>query len=134
MVSACPQCGGPKPKGRTCSTVCAGKKRRTRPTCPIAQLSQVIGQATVALLLKNQMLRRPARCSSCHERSRPLAHHDDYTQPAKVRWLCGSCHRQWHEKNQPIHETSLIEVGVAAQAALRPAAAIEAMEREGGEV
>jgi len=29
------------------------------------------------------------------------AHHDDYTRPLDVRWLCRSHHRQWHVENGP---------------------------------
>jgi hypothetical protein len=28
-------------------------------------------------------------------------HHDDYTKPLEVRWLCGQHHREWHRLNGP---------------------------------
>lgn len=27
------------------------------------------------------------------------AHHDDYSEPLKVRWLCQPCHHEWHKHN-----------------------------------
>lgn len=29
------------------------------------------------------------------------AHHDDYTRPLLVRWLCPVHHSEWHHKNTP---------------------------------
>lgn len=42
---------------------------------------------------------RPSRCSKCNAECIPHGHHDDYTKPLKVRWLCASCHTLWHKEN-----------------------------------
>jgi len=38
-------------------------------------------------------------CEQCGTLIRIHAHHDDYFQPLRVRWLCAAHHRQWHVKN-----------------------------------
>ena len=39
------------------------------------------------------LVRRP--CEVCGA-AKVLAHHDDYTKPLDVRWLCQSCHKSHH--------------------------------------
>ncbi len=38
---------------------------------------------------------RMSSCSNCDNKN-PEAHHDDYTKPFDVRWLCKRCHMQLH--------------------------------------
>ena len=42
----------------------------------------------------NRMRKEP--CQVCGSTERVHAHHDDYSKPLDVRWLCAAHHRQWH--------------------------------------
>jgi len=41
---------------------------------------------------------RPDRCSKCGVVGAVEGHHDDYTHPLQVTWLCSSCHLAHHGK------------------------------------
>jgi hypothetical protein len=43
-------------------------------------------------------LESPGACSDCNSTSHVHAHHDDYSKPLDVRWLCAVCHKQHHAK------------------------------------
>jgi hypothetical protein len=45
-----------------------------------------------------RLIRQP--CETCGERAQ--AHHDDYSKPLDVRWLCTTHHAEWHRNNTPI--------------------------------
>lgn len=38
-------------------------------------------------------------CEVCGTMKNIHAHHDDYSKPLDVRWLCAAHHRQWHRNN-----------------------------------
>lgn len=61
--------------------------------------------------IKKGVLINPNKCSCCNSsgtfkdgRTSIQAHHDDYNQPLIVRWLCQSCHHEWHKFNTALNE------------------------------
>lgn len=55
--------------------------------------------------IRDGRLIRPTVCSQCGKQCKPEAHHDDYTKPLEVRWLCRSCHCR-HHRLQVLQEVS----------------------------
>lgn len=38
----------------------------------------------------------PKRCTHCNQKTKLHAHHEDYSKPLDVIWLCRPCHRKVH--------------------------------------
>lgn len=67
---------------------------------PLAYAAHVIfGNA-----LRDGKVDRADKCSFCGSIKNIQGHHDDYTKPLEVRWLCALCHKRWHKHNKPIYE------------------------------
>jgi len=43
----------------------------------------------------------PEDCEACGESNNIHAHHDDYSRPLNVRWLCAACHHEHHKIHGP---------------------------------
>ena len=52
--------------------------------------------ATANAIRDGRLKRSP--CEVCGE-AKSEAHHDDYSQPLSVRWLCKRHHMEWHRNN-----------------------------------
>lgn len=59
---------------------------------PIKQKAHSIVLAAV----RKGELTRPSICGECGRPERIEAHHNDYTLPLEVLWLCNRCHRNLH--------------------------------------
>jgi len=65
-----------------------------------------IARSTINYALRSGRITRPKFCQNCSDPCAPQAHHDDYSKPLAVRWLCGSCHNATRigERSRPITE------------------------------
>jgi hypothetical protein len=72
----------------------------------VASRGRVKDEKTAARAALNNAVKRgdvvkPKTCESCGEERRLTGHHDDYTAPLQVRWLCYGCHGREHRRVQP---------------------------------
>lgn len=63
----------------------------------ISHLRQVAAQA-VHKAEKKGILKRPKKCQRCGASSRVHAHHDDYSKPLDVKYICQPCHIKIHQE------------------------------------
>lgn len=74
------------------------RKRRRIAADPLYAL-QVRVQVQVKRAVQSGMLARPAQCSKCGSSGggyKIEAHHENYSKPYDVIWLCLGCHRTLH--------------------------------------
>jgi hypothetical protein len=54
--------------------------------------------------IRDKKLIAQKNCSVCNSTTKIEGHHDDYTKPMDLRWLCEKCHKEWHKHNEPIYK------------------------------
>lgn len=82
----------------------AGKEARRKATRSYRERNPMRKAAHHAVgnaIRDGKLVRQP--CEVCQSTDRIHAHHDDYTKPLDVRWLCEPCHKEWHRHNEPIY-------------------------------
>ena len=60
---------------------------------------KVIAHGIVNYSIKNGLMINPRKCENCGSTENIQGHHDDYSKPYDVRWLCHICHCEWHRLN-----------------------------------
>ncbi len=55
-------------------------------------------RASLNAAVRCGQVQRPATCSRCGKLGRVTGHHDDYSKPLVVTWLCYECHGREHRK------------------------------------
>ena len=58
-----------------------------------------IAQRSVKYAIEKGILIRPGVCSKCLIECQPDGHHEDYSKPLEIMWLCRQCHKDIHSKN-----------------------------------
>ena len=92
---------------RKCNTVRMKKYRKSnkKRICDISRRSVLkfyykqYARLKVSWALKSGKLKKPKICPCCKKHKKVEAHHNDYSKPLKVKWLCRQCHADKHKKN-----------------------------------
>ena len=98
MKLTCSRCSNPsRPGQRYCLACHAASVRATRRTyaeLTLEMKAKANARSTVHVALKRGKLTKTAceRCGSANVE----AHHDDYSRPLEVRWVCRRCHGMLH--------------------------------------
>lgn len=65
---------------------------------PSVKDDRYIARKSLNCAVKRGDITKPELCVSCGLKKKLTAHHDDYSQPLKVRWLCYECHGKLHRQ------------------------------------
>lgn len=57
---------------------------------------QLSARSKIKYAIKTGKIRKPKKCFSCGRKERVTAHHEDYSKPFDIVWLCYLCHSNLH--------------------------------------
>jgi hypothetical protein len=100
-------------KCSSCGTTALSEKSQMEGVCRKCNKSQAkatkkaardVVQKAVNLAIEDGTLKRQP-CETCGSNDggpgpRTTAHHDDYSKPLDVRWMCASCHTKMHHQRR----------------------------------
>ena len=96
-------CGNPlRPSQRNCLACHASSMRKHRAVNPLSETQRakdICRSYAQVYLRRGKITREP--CSVC---SSPVAqmHHEDYTKPLQIVWVCRPCHLALHKDKAPV--------------------------------
>lgn len=59
---------------------------------------KVKAQGSLRYAVKTGKITKPAFCQNCFRETKLHGHHENYSKPYDVMWLCASCHKIAHQK------------------------------------
>lgn len=74
------------------------KKRLQNP----AERQRHAARGKLAAAIKKGWVKRPDKCSVCGARGKPHGHHENYSKPLTVIWVCIDCHAEIHSKDSAV--------------------------------
>ena len=95
--------------GNFCTALCAAKsqKRLGVFVAPVASKAEKLrANGLINMRIRRGKLVRPTVCSECSIVCKTVAHHEDYSKPDEVEWLCRRCHGKRHVLPQPVESAS----------------------------
>lgn len=77
------------------------RKRNRKPSAPRDAFKDA-ARREMSNAIRSGHLVRPESCEACKKMGRIHGHHEDYSKPLDVIWLCVQCHMARHRKYEPI--------------------------------
>jgi hypothetical protein len=72
------------------------KKKEARKRYDAKYPLRPLAQGALFRAVSSGCLHRPEECSECGMECVPQGHHNDYSKPLDVIWLCPQCHANYH--------------------------------------
>ena len=60
-------------------------------------------RSVVSNAIRIKKFTRKDSCEECASTLKVEAHHEDYSRPLDIKWLCEVCHKSWHQSNTPLN-------------------------------
>jgi hypothetical protein len=77
------------------------KKKRNqyiKENTSLIELAKMQARKIFRTAVSSGYLTRPEQCEKCNKQCKPEGHHEDYSKPLEIRWLCRVCHNHEHGK------------------------------------